>query len=862
MQPNHRFSYINFMFGLHDSRFRDILLLTIGFCCVLWFFFDFGHHHPLSTMEVHFSDDEVVQMADSLFLNFEYQPVHLKKRASIKSNSVLINKIQEFYGREKYLTNSDADNHNLLPLHTWLVEEFSVSGDEANTAVTFELSNTGEVVSFSVSDEILEEQKPFSRKTISQLLGRHGTYDQQQEDSVIAKLLDFQHLRSRPFDLYRLILRNAEDGEGNFIWRGVDDFLKNSYWRRFEFHKDSLSLEEDAVVRFAKLHLTSKDTVMGVVPKLEIEMLPAGVIRKVSFELSNNIPASSQTSRIRVNIILGILFLVFVWMLISFYLRIKARAIDTRPALIVAVITGFMVPFFFLLELLKSYDVSFVPQQLSIVFNRILGYGVFGALAAILFFVATAVSDSITRQYWPEQLKTWDLIRQGMFKNKPVGWVLVRAVCMGSLASGVFSLLFHLFPEVYISGEVGFIGNYFVLAPIANIISNLLLGLAIVVLTFMILGNQLYSISSRKWSIPILSGVVFAIVEPLSLTIFPEVQGMLIQGIIGVVFGIFYIYFDFLSVALGFFIFLNFIVSAKGWVVANSPDAPVFYGFLLLLIFLSGLGCYFLLVGDEKDSLPEYIPEYIEEQAKEQRIMQELDIARNVQLAFLPTKTPDVPGFDTSAICIPAQETGGDYYDIICLDNERAAIAIGDVSGKGIQAAFYMTFTKGVIHSLCSVFPSPKMLMYRTNKLFNENATRGTFISMIYGVLDLKTHTFTYVRAGHNPILLKRANGTIEWLQPKGVALGMAKGEQFNKVVEEQEVHLEKGDFVVLYTDGITEAQNENEEFYDESRLKKLIKRAKTDSAEELRNLIIEDVRNFAGNALQFDDMTLVVIKA
>ncbi len=266
-------------------------------------------------------------------------------------------------------------------------------------------------------------------------------------------------------------------------------------------------------------------------------------------------------------------------------------------------------------------------------------------------------------------------------------------------------------------------------------------------------------------------------------------------------------------------------------------------------------------MGEDKDRLPEYIPEYLEDQAREQRVLQELDIARNVQEAFLPEKTPEITGFDTSAICIPAQETGGDYYDIIRLNEEKVAFTIGDVSGKGIQAAFYMTFTKGVIHSLCSIFLSPKKMMYHVNKLFSQNATRGTFISMIYGVLDLKKRSFTYVRAGHNPILYKKADNSIEWLQPVGVGVGMANEQNFDKVFQEDEIILHKGDVLILYTDGITEAQNQEKEFYDEQRLESLIQTEKTKSSRELRNLIIEDVRTFVGSSNQFDDMTLIVIK-
>jgi hypothetical protein len=521
-----------------------------------------------------------------------------------------------------------------------------------------------------------------------------------------------------------------------------------------------------------------------------------------------------------------------------------------------------MVPLLAFLRFSKELAINLDPDQIANLFSQVVSFGVFGAVTAIAFFVATAISDSITRQYWPDQLKTWDLVRRGMFRNKPVGWVIVRAISIGSLIAGLFTILISVFPDVYIEGEVSFMENQYSFSPLANIVVIMLYSLAVVVLTFLIIGNQLYSVTKKKWLIPFVGAVMFAFEGLLIVTIGPSPYSYLINGTIGLVFGLVYIRYDFVTTALGFFIFANYVATSKGWLVSNSPDLPVFIGFLVLMVLLTGFAMYFLIKGEDKDSLPDYIPEYIEDQAKEQRVQQELDIARNVQLTFLPEDTPEIEGFDTSAICIPAQETGGDYYDIICLDDEKAAIAIGDVSGKGIQAAFYMTFAKGVIHSLCSIFPSPKMMMYRVNKLFNQNATRGTFISMIYGVLDIKERTFTYIRAGHNPILFKKADGTIKWLQPVGVALGMTKDEAFNKVSLEDKIELEEGDVLVLYTDGITEAQNEEEEFYDEKRLKKLIKREKTNSSKELRDLIIEDVRTFIGDSRQFDDMTLVVIKA
>lgn len=851
------------MFAMHDQRFRDILLLILGFFGAMWFFFDFGNHHPLGPVEIKLSNEEAIEKADSIFLNWQYQPINLKKRAWVNSYSKVIDHLQKEYGRSDFLQSMRDTSRLKLPIYNWAVDEFSVVDGERKRSYSARISKQGELISFDVDDALIQEQTPFHRGMIRYSYSRGREFTKAFEDSIVTRLVNFQHMRddlSSSMEFISEQLSSDEQYHNSYIWSGIDFYIQNTYWKRFSFSKDSMSFNENGIFRYATAYLTSKDTVMGITPKLTVELLPAGVIKSFSVKLDEGIPPVRNFEEKRRNLILGILLFFGVWLLISFYLRIKSRAVDTKPALIVAVICGFLVPLLFILQYSKEFAFSFETGQLSTFLNEMFAFGLVGAITATAFFVTTVVSDSVTRQYWSSQLKTWDLIRRGMFKNKPVGWAIVRAVSIGAILAGAFSMLINFFPSLYIRDDVLFYEGAFSISPLANIIITLLLGLSFVLVCFLIVGNQLYAFTDKKWVIPIVSGFIFAVVDLVPMGMDPVLTEFFLNFILGVLIGIFYINFDFLTIALGFFIFLNFITTSKGWLVSGSPDAPIFIGFVITLIILSGIALYFLILGEEKDQLPDYVPEYIEDLAKEERVKQELDIARNVQTTFLPNTTPDITGFDSAAVCYPAQETGGDYYDIICLDDERTAIAIGDVSGKGIQAAFYMTFIKGVIHSLCSIFPSPKMMLFRVNKLFNQHATRGTFISMIYGVLNSTEKTFTYIRAGHNPMLYKN-NGEVKWMQPKGVAIGMSKGEAFNKVMEEATIKLEKGDVLVLYTDGITEAQNEEGEFYDEKRLFKLIKREKTNSAKELRDLIIEDVRTFIGGALQYDDMTLVVIK-
>lgn len=266
--------------------------------------------------------------------------------------------------------------------------------------------------------------------------------------------------------------------------------------------------------------------------------------------------------------------------------------------------------------------------------------------------------------------------------------------------------------------------------------------------------------------------------------------------------------------------------------------------------------------GKDERALRRYVPEYIDELAQEERIRQELQIARKVQQSFLPVKTPDIEGLDIAAFCKPAYETGGDYYDFIRLDEHRIALTIGDVSGKGIQAAFYMTFIKGVLHSLCRETDSPAELLVKANRLFYDNADKGTFISLVYGIIDLEQQTFTFARGGHNPVIrINAETGAVEELRPDGLGLGLTRHALFDNNIEEIRLNLCEEDLLVLYTDGIVESLNETGYAYGNDRLVSLLKRKKEKRSAEILSALFTDVTSFIGRAEQHDDMTVVVVR-
>ena len=843
---------------MHYQRFRDILILCAGLIGFLWFFLHIGDHWVASTLHIGIDEDSAVEKADSLFRSFGYQSITYPTRIQLTNSGLDIDSLQRKYGSEEFVEELETGTDHKFSLYRLRVN--SLNGDaEINENVyrSIDFSEDGKIVEFYVKPEIVNAHTPFNKKLIQYFLDetQGAGMIRNTVDSLLTGLVDYQHNRENDHDKYAEMLSDSK------IWRAVNYYVGQSYWGQYEFSNDSLTFDDNNGYKISKAFLTMKEPVLGMLPKLEVELLPAGSLHSMK---ANYFPSVNRQTPLQDFLDNSLAFFVLafvVWVLVVFYFRIKSRAIDTRPAFIVAFMSGFMVCLVVLLERLGYLDFESALGDQGIA-GLFLMLGLIGAISSVAFFLLTSVSDSLTRQYWPEKLKTWDLVRRGMFNNKPVGWAILHGVSIGGILAGIYVILLDLVPGTYLESVVSLDSTKYLLGPLARLVIDILISLGVIVPIFMIVTNQISAISSQKWFVPVVTGICFMIVFPLNIEVAPFSSGLVFNFILGMTLGVFYLAFDFVTLGLAFFTFLNLILTKQGWLIDGSPDISVFVVFVMLTVVLLGFSVLFILKGNEKDQLPEYVPEYIEEIAKGQRVQQELDIAREVQKAFLPSETPVIPGFDMSAICEPAQETGGDYYDIIELDGQKAAVTIGDVSGKGIQAAFYMTFAKGVIHSLCTIFPSPKTMLFRVNKLFNESATRGTFISMIYGVLDSTKRTFTYIRAGHNPILYKKVDGELKWLQPRGVAIGMTKGETFNLVAEEDTIELEKGDVLVLYTDGITEAQNEAEVFYDEERLLKLIKSEKTNSAEELRNLIIEDVRTFIGNARQYDDMTLVVIKA
>jgi phosphoserine phosphatase RsbU/P len=256
------------------------------------------------------------------------------------------------------------------------------------------------------------------------------------------------------------------------------------------------------------------------------------------------------------------------------------------------------------------------------------------------------------------------------------------------------------------------------------------------------------------------------------------------------------------------------------------------------------------------------------EVAEKKRLEEELRIAHDIQMSLLPPAPASLPGLSMTALCVPAREVGGDYYDFLPLDEHRLGLLIADVAGKGTSAALYMAELKGLVLSLSRTHRSPRDLLMAANRLIAEHLGVRSFITMSYAVLDLEARTLTYARAGHTPLLYLPGGGTCEdrhaqLLAPDGLVLGLKIDDRglFDRLLEEQTLQIGAGDVFLFFTDGITEAMNAQDECFGEERLSRLVEEHAHLSCEELRERMLRDVEAFVGGVPQHDDMTMILLK-
>lgn len=249
-----------------------------------------------------------------------------------------------------------------------------------------------------------------------------------------------------------------------------------------------------------------------------------------------------------------------------------------------------------------------------------------------------------------------------------------------------------------------------------------------------------------------------------------------------------------------------------------------------------------------------------ESEAEKISMQRDLEYARKIQQGLLPSCIPLINGLDICGLMNSAMQVGGDYYDLIPADKDKIFVVVGDVSGKGLSAALYMSKLQTMIQLYCTPERNPREILIEVNKRMYEDLKRVNFITLSIGLFDTTSKKLFFCRAGHIPLFLMK-NDNPEIITSKGIGVGLDRGKIFDEALEQIEINFDNGDYFLFLTDGITEAMNDNDELFGTNRILDLMKEKKYETGTELSDKIISSVDAFRGTAHQNDDITLVVVK-
>lgn len=792
-----------------------IVLAAAGYAGAVWLF---PLIHPTGFVEKPASNERRERTLDYWTQNLGFNQLEKSGTPRLRFRSDLVKAIQRsgeehpnpFAYWEQYM---DVEGEQRPSL-------FGGDGSSRSTTLIFEFTQDGQLVAFQNPGRWLPERRVESLDTLGQLV----TSEAEQQ---------------------------ARDFLNSTVW-STTDYALTSF--------NSVAYDQETV---ASLTFSSDSTYPGVEQTLRVDVTASGEV--VALEPSVSIQlAEGGVSEDLIEVVLrGLLIVGFaVWLLYRLYTLIRARTIDIQSSIIYASLIALLFP---LIQFSTTYasvvagefEPSLIEWALFVVV-----WGAQTAIVSVIFFLVSGVGESVTRSTMSSKLQTLDSLRTGRFFNPLVGQMLVRSVLIAGILLGGVTFMLSLntgraigLPDMVFSDQYTFHYLFF----------SLELGLFALIGTQALYLNAFQSLSKWlpwKWVTAFLVSLIYGVMGLAQMDIGPLWMEIVIGTLVGLGVTATYIRFDFLHALAVQILFLMGVHALESFGIGGMEEMWLFYTFLGLIIVSLTVGLSAMTFGQDPDLIERYVPDYMEELAQQERMSKELSIAQEVQESFLPTQIPDALGTTIVARCTPASETGGDYYDVIRIDDEKLGLVIGDVSGKGIQAAFFMTFIKGILHALARSEISTVGVVKRANAHFRENAPVKMFMTLLYGVLDTKKQTFRFTRAGHHPLWVQRAqSGVVEEYLPDGVAIGMTDLDEASNWLEELEVSLQPGDRLFLFTDGLTEARDRHGVEYGEVRLKRMIEQYAEVETKEVVARLFEAIEELDRHSKPLDDMTLLVVE-
>jgi len=892
---------------------NDKILLLIGIVGALLFFWGYPEQNPQSAIKLPLKSEQIVHKTRRYLHINGYNVASLISKAQLKQDDGLIDSLNSTFGRPAVTKLLKHNGLAKLPAYYWQIDWYNkkylndsnlqIMTNSDNNSKNLNLSPEGTLYNLKVTldGNIWEFNQPKEKKHPKKLVNRralefalkdtlktdfrrHSNHEyglRNFDDSTIISHLYFRFYNysnltneEPPSDSLQISLdqfRNSLQQKQNIAIDRTTTakmarfYLRFTPWHDINFKVDTVYSVPGTDGIVARVRFSNTGTIHQQKIHPEIDLTASGGLVGLNTKFNTSDQRPVNWDEIIGHLVgIGVYILLFLIFTIVFIRRIDARLFDSRAAILMGVLGWFLATGNILMDALNPFP-SLHEFTTFVFYLKILIVPViFGLLGAFAMFFGSGTTESIVRNVLPSKIETLNLARRGYFHNKDMGIVFLRSVVWAFILSGVLTIVLFFFPHTYLhsteAGKIFLSDKSFM--PIISIISkNLYFGLLTGFFVLLGLASYAYEFKSSAWSIIGVTVIFSALLSIIPINPFYN-TGWILGAVIGLVLGFMYWRYDFLTTVLSAVFFFMLWETSTGWVIPHSPDLVTSLICWIILGVILILGFWGIYSNKSGEDIPEYIPRYVEEITQKQRMERELEIARSVQSTFLPKKFPKAKGVEIAADCHSALEVGGDYYDIIDLDDGRLGIAIADVSGKGIQAAFYMTLLKGFLQSLCHQIDSPARLLSQINKLFYRNAERGTFISMIYGILDTKQKTFTFARAGHNPLVLKSStNSKAESLKPDGLALGMTSDGLFDEYIKDVTINLSAGNLITLYTDGYTEAMNNKNELFGEQNLITSLERLSKQHSKTILDETTRAVNQFVNGARQHDDMTMIVIK-
>jgi len=799
---------------------NDIIIIILSIIGLILFFYLFPKLYPGSNLNFTFNKKDIIDRGISFIEDFGYTVDKEDTEININYDNGQIRYLNKVYGSE--MTNRIINDS--IPAYYW----------DLSWTLRHDTAKEVRVVIDSESDRAIVRSS----------------------NSIILHM----DLQGRPLSLESDIKFNAENV------RGIEDnfTIAQQYANKFfKYHPGRWIYDKplDTAGGFTrnnnfKWHRERR--IAGEYVTLVVDFKEEGYR---SITINYNIPknySAGTTDNEWFGIISTIIILFFiVLVVIHFIRRLRSDMIDLKRGIIPGVIVALGYAFFLGHVIIGISHQSILEALIAIlVVTPFIGGGLW-----VLYSMGLAIS----RDVWPDKLFILDTIKKKkLFPS--LGRSILRGLSLIFIILGVVSVIEYAGVN-YLSGYFHF-GNIeshiwsSVFPSVLPLFGAFISSAYIVTVLFLFFSPVIKQhFRHNKWIVIIVA--VTSMFLSLSFPhIYPIGLSLIVNLIIGLILVLFFIKYDYPTLIIGS---IGIPVFYYGTVLMSSGVSfYIFHGVILYaligVMIIYAVLSFFAEPPSEEETA--YVPPYLKRVYERERIKRELEIARDVQASFLPKEKPKIKGIDVASLCLPAKEVGGDYYDFVEIDKNKLGVAIGDVSGKGTSAAFYMTLTKGFFKSQAKYVDSPMQVLINMNELFYDNVERGVFISMIYSIFDLEKKEMTFSRAGHNPMILRRSGkGMAEEISPPGIALGLEKGDIFSRTIEQKTIPIHSGDVFLFYTDGLNEAINASNEEYGETRLRLAVEKNSHLPIEVLLDNVEEDIYYFTGKTPQYDDMTAVVIK-